>query len=540
MKPRGLLFLILLVSLAAAPAASQDERRSMPGEINGFVQFSGPQGSMNSVIIYLEDDMGSVIQQITPQGTGRFEFRGLQRMRFRVAAKAPGYREYVTTVDLTLMPRANVILALHPEKSADERKPTGAGGPALVAAESFQIPPAARTEFDNGHKAAQEGKTDEAIRAYRHAVQLHPQYFEAYEALGTLYMDQQKWPEAEDSLKRCLEINNQYASAHAALGALYNRTGRPGEAVPELERSLELNPNAWQAHFELAQALLATGKAQEAEPHARRAREMEPKQPLTHLVLGNVLLRQNNLAGAKQEYKSFLEVSPNSPLAGQVREKMAQMDKQAEQPAAARAQASPVPRNAQREFSEGKKSLEQGQLDPALAHFRKATEIHPEFVEAHHMRGTVLLDQQDYSGAEEAFRRCLEINGNFAPSYTGLGTLYNSQRKPAEAAPLLEKAVELDPNAWQAHFELAQTRLALRQPKEAESHAQRAHDLDPKNPLVHVLLGNVFLVEKKLPSARQEFQHYVELEPNGPLSPQLKAKIKEIDSALAGPASPPN
>jgi len=539
MKVRRLFLLPLLAALAFLPAAAQNQRRFISGEITGFVQFTGGQGNMNSVTIYLEDSMGSMIQQITPVGTGRFEFRGLERTRFRLVAKAPGYREYVTTVDLILVARANVILALTPEKPESGRPTSGAPGPALVSVETFQVPPQAREEFEKGQTAAKSDKMEEAVRAYRRALEIHPQYFESYEALGTLYMDQQKWPEAEDNLKRCLEINSQYAPAHAALGALYNRTGRAEEAIPELERSLELNPNAWQAHFELAQALLAKGQAQEAEPHARRAREMEPKQPLTHLVLGNVLLKRNDLAGAKQEYKSFLEVAPDAPMAGQVREKIAQMDRHMEQPPAARAQASPAPRNAQREFSDGKKSLEQGQLEPALAHFNKATEIYPEFVEAHHMKGTILLDQQDWPGAEQSFRRSLEINSNYAPSYVGLGTLYNYQRKPAEAAAMLQRAVELDPNAWQAHFELAQTHLALRQVSEAETHAQRAHELDPKNPLVHVLLGNVFLVERKLPSARQEFQHYVELDPQGPLSAQLKVKIREIDSALAGPSAPP-
>ncbi len=531
----------LLLAFAALPASSQQEPRgrTIPGAITGFVQFSGPPGSMNSVIIYLEDDMGSVIQQITPLGNGRFEFQGLERTRYRVVAKAPGYRDYTVTVELIVIARANVMLALQPEKTSDERKPTGATGPALVAAESFQAPPEARGEFEKGQKAAQDGNTEEAIGAYRRALEIYPQYFEAYEGLGTLYMDQENWTEAEDSLKRCLEINEQYASAHAALGALYNRTNRPDDAIPALERSLALKPNAWQAHFELAQALLAKGRAEEAEKHARRAREMEPKQALTHLVLGNTLLRRNDLAGARQEYESFLEVSPDSPLAGDVRAKIAQMDKQMEQPALAQPQASPVPRTAQREFSEGKKSLERGQAEPALAHFRKAAEIHPEFVEAHHMTGAILLDQQDWPGAEQEFRRSLETTSNYAPSYMGLGMLYNYQHRPAEAATMLQRAVELDPNAWQAHFELAQTQLTLRQVSEAETHAQRAHELDPKNPLVHVLLGNVYLVEKRLPSARQEFQHYVELDPNGELTPQLKARIKEIDSALSGSAAPP-
>jgi tetratricopeptide (TPR) repeat protein len=538
MKSRSVWFSLILLGLVAVQTGAQGQRRLIPGEITGFVQFSGTQGSMNSVTIYLEDDMGGMIQQSTPLGNGRFEFRGLPRARFRVVAKAPGYHNHTMAVDLTLVARANVVLSLQSEKTFDERKAASPAGPALVAAQSYQVPPDARREFEKGQKAAHENKIDEAVQAYRRALEIYPNFAEAYEALGTVYMDQQNWPEAEENLKKSIELNSQFASAHTALGALYNRTERAPEAVPELERSLELNPNSWQAHFELAQALLATGKAEEAEPHARRAREMEPKQPLTHLVLGNVLLRRNDLTGAKQEYHSFLAAAPDSPLAGPVRDKIAEMDRQAPRQAES-PPASTIPRNAQKEFAEGKKSLDQGHPEDALGHFRKASEMHPEFVEAHHMRGTVLLDQQDWQGAEQAFRRSLELNSNYAPSHVGLGTMYNYQGKPAEAAKELELAVELDPNSWQAHFELAQTRLALRQVKEAEPHALRAHELQPKNPLVHVLLGNVYLVERRLPSARDEYQHYVELAPDGPLAGMLKDKIKAIDSALAKPIAPP-
>ncbi|MCI0355990.1 MAG: tetratricopeptide repeat protein, partial [Acidobacteria bacterium] len=419
----SLTFCLLATCLSAAAQVGRPPL--LPGTISGTVHFKGGVPVPEAVTVYLESEIGEMIDQTSLRGNSRFEFRQVARTRYVVRATAPGYREATNRVDLTLMPAQSTMLTLYavPDETPGGQRGLGSTE-ASVPVAALLVPEGAQRELAKGGEALQQNAPEKAVEHFKKAIEIYPEYYQAHLSLGALYMDQQKWAEAEGSLKKSIEINSQYAPSHAALGALYNRTGRAEEAIPELERSLELNPNSWQAHFELAQALLATGKAQEAEPHARRAREMEPKQPLTYLVLGNVLLRQNNLTGAKQEYQSFLEVSPDSPLAGQVREKMAEMDRQMAQPAATQVQASPVPRNAQREFSEGKKSLDQGQLDPALAHFRKATDIYPEFVEAHHMRGTVLLDQQDHAGAEQAFRRSLEINSSYAPSYTGLGTLY--------------------------------------------------------------------------------------------------------------------
>lgn len=325
-SPAGYLASCLLVTCLSA-AAQGGRLPRLPGQISGTVQFKGGVPTPSSVVVYLESEMGEIIEQTTLKGNSRFEFRELQRTRYVVRAKAPGYREASSRVDLTLMPMGSALLTLYSETKETPGAPAGLGSTQpTVTVGTLLAPKNAQQEFTKGEEAMKENALPEAVTHFQKAVEIYPQYFQAHHSLGTLYMDQQKWGEAEKALKRSLEINDKFAPSYAALGALYNRQGKFADAQPLLERSVELEPMAWPAHFELAQALLAQNKVPEAETQCREAHELEPKFPLVHIVLGNIALRQRDLMMARQEFQHFLDLAPEHPLAAPVRQKVADID----------------------------------------------------------------------------------------------------------------------------------------------------------------------------------------------------------------------
>lgn len=324
--PAAIAFLLLLNALPGNGQGGSGDRVRMRGQINGSVQFSGSAATLDSITVFLESEMGDVIQQTHVVGNGRFEFRELQRRVYVLVAKGPGVREARARVDLTLSPTQSVILTLYPpESNRTPPPPSGVGGPA-VALQTLLAPENAQREFVKGEKAMKDNSAKNALKHFQKAIELYPQYYQAYQSLATVLMDQQKWAEAEQALKQSLAINDQYAPSYAALGAVYNRLGKPAQAQTALERSVQLDPRAWQAHFELAQALMAQGKVAEAEAHARRCHEMEEKFPLVHIVLGNILLRKGELKPGREEYQHFLNLAPDSPLAAAVRDKVGQID----------------------------------------------------------------------------------------------------------------------------------------------------------------------------------------------------------------------
>lgn len=308
-------FFAALVAVASLNAQMPDRA------INGFVRARGSSVPPPGTVVTLQLVGGGTENQVVPGGNGRFAFESLSNSIYYVVAKAPGYREASQRVDLVTNRRFTVTLTLVPEPGP------GAGQPSvgLITNRDIAIPKDARNEFEHASDLLRERKLPDAISHLQKAVRLYPEYYEAYEVLGTAYMDEQKWPEAEQALKRSLEIDDQYAPAYVALGATYNRQGKFADALPLLEKAEQLDPESWLCHLELAQSLLPQGKMEEAETHARLAHEKNTQFPLVHLALANVALAKGDLRLGREECEHFLKLVPEGPLAQMVKAKLAEI-----------------------------------------------------------------------------------------------------------------------------------------------------------------------------------------------------------------------
>lgn len=321
----------VFLCLAATGLSSQED----PGggrEISGFVRTAGSNQPVQGVLISLHSDAGEIIAQTTPEGSGQFGFGGLRRGTYYVSARAPGYREASTRADLNLARHLTVQLFLIPDRRSEPQAPAQASP---VDQRQLRIPENARKEFEQGTKELFENKSPEASLPHlRKAVELYPEYYEAYHLMGTIYLDQRQGEQAEGMFNHALEINPQFAPAYFALGALRNAEGKPAEAEKFLRRGLELQPDAWQGHLEICQTYFSQGQLPQAEQHAARAHELKPELPVVHLVLANIYVARGSYAPARLEYQHFLDRAPQSPVAPRVQEQIRQLDRALARPPA--------------------------------------------------------------------------------------------------------------------------------------------------------------------------------------------------------------
>ena len=95
-----------------------------------------------------------------------------------------------------------------------------------------------------------------------------------------------------------------------------------------------------------------------------------------------------------------------------------------------------------------------GQLDNAVASYRQAIEIKPDFAEAHNNLGTVLKDQGQFNAALISYRRVLKLKPDFAEAHNNLGVALKDTGQLDEALVSYRKAVELKPDYAEAHNNL--------------------------------------------------------------------------------------
>ena len=74
---------------------------------------------------------------------------------------------------------------------------------------------------------------NQAISVYEKAIELNPEYYEAYNNLGTALKDQGKLDEAIDAYNKAISINPDYAEAYYNIGFTLQGQGKLEEAIKQ-------------------------------------------------------------------------------------------------------------------------------------------------------------------------------------------------------------------------------------------------------------------------------------------------------------------
>ena len=120
---------------------------------------------------------------------------------------------------------------------------------------------------------------DEGLTAARRAVELDPDLGMAHTSLGFGLWNLGEWNGAEQEFEQAIRVSPQYAPAHQWYALLLVTTGRADEAVVEAERAVELDPVYRQAYRNLIWPLRAAGRTEEAIQRSREMIELAPDWP---------------------------------------------------------------------------------------------------------------------------------------------------------------------------------------------------------------------------------------------------------------------
>jgi Flp pilus assembly protein TadD len=96
-----------------------------------------------------------------------------------------------------------------------------------------------------------------------------------------------------------------------------------------------------------------------------------------------------------------------------------------------------------------------GRTGEALAHYRKALEIKPDFAEAHFNLGVLLANSGRMDEAIAHYRKALEIKPGFAEARINLGILLEDNGRADEAIAHYRKVLEFNPRSIGALTNLA-------------------------------------------------------------------------------------
>ena len=193
------------------------------------------------------------------------------------------------------------------------------------------------------------GNLDEAILRYKMALEVNPNFVEAYNNLGTTLMAKGDLSSAEDYLKIALEKRPDYSLAHNNLGLVLADSGKEREALDCYLAAIKVSPDFSSAHDNLGNLYSRMGHHKKAINHYKEAIRKDSYNASAQNNLGTLLKELGRNDEARRHYEHAISVAPD--------------------------------------FAEGYNnlgtlSLSEGKFKQAIENFREATRIKPQYFDA--------------------------------------------------------------------------------------------------------------------------------------------------------------
>ncbi len=287
--------------------------------LRGQVLFPGGQPVNREIRVILESIENNRVHDITyTDSNGRLVIQTVPEgnYRLRIDSDGPEFSTTIQNVYVTPSSRYVVIPLKAPprgEAPSDE----------VVDA---RIPEKARQAYQKAVEHLKKDAHSKAEKELQKALQHHPDYFEARNDLGMLYLQGNKLTQAEAELRKAVELDPQDFRPRYNLGVALLKQEQFEESAAQLRQVLEEQPDLADAHFYLGVADYGLRLFEDSQKHLLRAYELDPEKEVEALMfLGNVYYLQGLLDKAIESFEQYLQAVPDAPNSDQVRQAIANL-----------------------------------------------------------------------------------------------------------------------------------------------------------------------------------------------------------------------
>jgi len=245
-----------------------------------------------------------------------------------------------------------------------------------------------------------------------------------YQKIGLIRARQSEFDEAMSAYKKALELTPDSVESRLGLGDVYVRQGRPDEALAEYSRGLAMAPQNVPANFRVADAHLRMGHWSEAGAAAAKVLALDPGHLRAHYVRATVLVQMGQKEDGDRAFEQYRKLEA---------EARASTDRDRDIIVANRGAA---------------KKLLEGHAEEAIEMFLKIIESYPDSPSPYLNLGTVQSKLGQHKAAVETFQKMISrgmdsflVYRNLAREYQLLGDMDASRRVEAVSLQNMDLAL---------------------------------------------------------------------------------------------------
>ena len=155
------------------------------------------------------------------------------------------------------------------------------------------------------------GDAVNATQMYKEAVSLNPNLSDAWNNLGIVLTNQEKYPEALEALDNASRINATNPDTWYNKGVTLGMLSRYDEELAAYQTAISLEPNLTAAWRNIGVNNYEQKKYDEAIRAFEKAVSLDPKSAMAWYFLGTAYEKVGNITGAESSYKSALKLDQN-------------------------------------------------------------------------------------------------------------------------------------------------------------------------------------------------------------------------------------
>ena len=163
-------------------------------------------------------------------------------------------------------------------------------------------------------------------------------------------------------------------------------------------------------------------------------------------------------------------------------------------------------KSAQDFYNQAKSAARQGNTKQAVAFYREAIRLQPDYGQALTGLGALLLMQRRLDEAEALFEKALTVDPNHATALVNLAMIDQSRGNKQRARERLETVVARNPGYAEALLNLGSLLASMKEHDEAIRHLSRAVELNPKRAVAHLNLAAAYLETRQWEKSAEHYR----------------------------------